>query len=197
MKKKILFGSLLAVILMLMIPNVSAVEYQTVVDANESYFIQEIQNRNLDIDLLKGKLRDMNIRELRETIQNINIDELKENILLDLENSDLTEQNKAYVNQLLDSELLLTILIRGIIIPTILYTIALGALGADNILPDLLEAILTIIIGIIVPVCFLLPILDMVEEQTGSFFIGSIVYWGLFLIDFILASIITSIIFPS
>ena len=197
MNKKIVFGSLLACFLMLMIPTVSAVEYQTVVDANESYFMQEIQNRKLDIDLLNGKLRDMNIRELRETIQNINIDELKENILLDLENSDLTEQNKAYVNQLLDSELLLTILIRGIIIPTILYTIALGALGADNILPDLLEAILTIIIGIIVPVFFLLPILDMVEEQTGSFFIGSIVYWGLFLIDFILALIITSIIFPS
>lgn len=44
MKNKIVFGSLLACFLMLMIPTVSAVEYQTVVDTNESTIVEIIEN---------------------------------------------------------------------------------------------------------------------------------------------------------
>ena len=44
MKRKILFGSLLACFLILMIPTISAVEYKTVEHANESTMVEIIEN---------------------------------------------------------------------------------------------------------------------------------------------------------
>ena len=192
MYRKIVFGSLLACFLMLMIPTVSAVEYQTVVDANESYLMQELQDKDLDLAALKDKLKNMNVRELREVIQNINTDELKETIMLEVENSDLTEQGKLYVEQLLDSEFFLTILIKGIIIPVILYTIAFGS---TYVLPKFLALPLVLITGFAVPRLFLIPIFNMVMEETGSLLIGTIVYFVLGFFDIKLAGFIVSIIF--
>ena len=72
MRKKIIFGSLLAVFLMLMIPSISAIEYNTVLDVNESYIIEKIQK--MDISELKGKIQDIDIfnilRQMKEKLNN-------------------------------------------------------------------------------------------------------------------------------
>lgn len=49
MKKTIVFGSLLAAFLMLMIPDVSAIEYQTATDANKSYVIEKLNIAENDL----------------------------------------------------------------------------------------------------------------------------------------------------
>ncbi len=76
MKKKIIFGSLLAVFLLSMLPSVPAVEFNAAVEANESRIIAHIQA--------------IDISELREEIKNIDVNglfgeingELKENDIL-------------------------------------------------------------------------------------------------------------------
>ena len=71
MRKKIIFGSLLAAFLMLMIPSISAVEYHTAVEANESRFIDEMQN--IDITELKERVKDIDANELRKELKNTDI----------------------------------------------------------------------------------------------------------------------------
>ena len=194
MKKTLIIGSLLACFLMLMIPNVSAVEYQTVADANESYLMNEIQNKKIDIQTLRNNIKNINIRELREELHNINIHELREKMLLGLETSDLNEEQKAYITQFLNSGLLSTIIIQGIIIPVILYTIALVG---SSVLPLELSLLLALVIAIGVPTFCLIPVIDLILEETGSVLLASIAYIILFIIDFELATNIFNIIRPS
>lgn len=194
MKKTLIIGSLLACFLMLMIPNVSAVEYQTVADANESYLMNEIQNKKIDIQTLRNNIKNINIRELREELHNINIHELREKMLLGLETSDLNEEQKAYITQFLNSGLLLTIIIQGIIIPVILYTISLVG---PSVLPPVLASLLGLVIAIGVPTFCLIPVIDLILEETGSVSLAVIAYNILFIIDFGLAITILNIIRPS
>ena len=181
MKKTLIIGSLLACFLMLMIPNVSAVEYQTVADANESYLMNEIQNKKIDIQTLRNNIKNINIRELREELHNINIHELREKMLLELKNSDLNEEQKAYITQFLNSGLLLTIIIQGIIIPVILYTISLVG---SSVLPPVLALLLGLVIAIGVPKFCIIPVLELIEEETGSVSLAVIANIILFIIDF-------------
>ena len=191
MNKKIVFGSLLAVFLMLMIPNVGAVEYQTVADANESYLMNEIQNKKIDIQTLRNNIKNINIRELREELHNINIHELREKMLLELKNSDLNEEQKAYITQFLNSGLLLTIIIQGIIIPVILYTISLVG---SSVLPPVLTLLLGLVIAIGVPKFCIIPVLELIKEETGSVSLAVIANIILFIIDFGLVITILNII---
>ncbi len=71
MRKKMIFVSLLAVFLMMMLP---AVEYNTVIEVNESRLFEEIQNMN--IDELKEKILNMNVEdeELKEFQKQLNDD---------------------------------------------------------------------------------------------------------------------------
>ena len=55
MKRKILFGSLVACFLMLMIPNISAVECITVEHANESTIVEIIENYHYLLNNAKKK----------------------------------------------------------------------------------------------------------------------------------------------
>ncbi len=74
MKKKIIFGSLLAVFLMMMLPAVPAVEYNTAIEVNESHLFEEIQSMN--IDELKEKILNLNVEdeELKEFQKQLNDD---------------------------------------------------------------------------------------------------------------------------
>ena len=69
MNMKIIFGSLLAVFLLLMLPAVSSVEYDTTVKANEEYIIDYI--RKMDAEELKEQIFNMDIsdQELLEFIK--------------------------------------------------------------------------------------------------------------------------------
>ena len=66
MRKKMIFVSLLAVFLMMMLPSVPAVEYNTAIEVNEAHLLEEIQN--MSIDELKEKILNMNVEdeELKE-----------------------------------------------------------------------------------------------------------------------------------
>ena len=68
MKKKIIFGSLLAVFLMMMLPSVPAVEYNTTVEANESRILDELQN--IDLEELKAKIQSIDIKGFKEELNN-------------------------------------------------------------------------------------------------------------------------------
>ncbi len=68
MKKKIIFGSLLAVFLMMMLPSVPAVEYNTAVEANESRILDELQN--IDLEELKVKIQSIDIKSFKEELKN-------------------------------------------------------------------------------------------------------------------------------
>ena len=73
MKKKIIFGSLLAVFLLFMLPSVPAVEFNAAVEANESRIIEHIQA--IDISELRKEIKNIDVTGLFGEIK----DELKEN----------------------------------------------------------------------------------------------------------------------
>ena len=67
MKKKIIFGSLLAVFLMIMLPSVPAVEYNTAVETNEARILDELHN--IDLEELKVKIQSIDIKSLKEELK--------------------------------------------------------------------------------------------------------------------------------
>ena len=71
MKKKIIFGSILSVFILMILPSIPAVEYDVAVKANESRFIDGIQN--IDVAEFKEKIQNMDIHEFREEIKNIDV----------------------------------------------------------------------------------------------------------------------------
>lgn len=56
MKTKIVIGSILAFCILMMLPSISAVEFNTVVEANKSKLVEKIQSA--DIEELKDILKD-------------------------------------------------------------------------------------------------------------------------------------------
>ena len=72
MRKKIVFGSLFAVFMLMMLPSIPAVEFNTVVESNRSQIIEQI--RNMNIDEFRERIRDLDIEELKEKIKTIEID---------------------------------------------------------------------------------------------------------------------------
>ena len=67
MKKKIVIGSLLAFFILMMLPSVSAVEFNTAVESNKPQLLEQI--KEMDIAKIKEKIRDINIKELKDEIQ--------------------------------------------------------------------------------------------------------------------------------
>jgi len=67
MRKKIIFGSLFAVFLMLMIPSISAIEYTNVEEANELRIIEKLQK--IDIIDLKDGIKDVDIDGIVEQLK--------------------------------------------------------------------------------------------------------------------------------
>ena len=59
MKKKIVIGSILTVIILMILPSVSAVEFNTAVESKKAQILEQI--------------RSMNIDELREKIKNVGL----------------------------------------------------------------------------------------------------------------------------
>ena len=67
MNKKIIFGSLLAVFVIMMLPSVPAVEYNTAVEANESLILDEL--RNINLEELKIKIQNMDVNNLKKELK--------------------------------------------------------------------------------------------------------------------------------
>lgn len=65
-KKTIVFGSLLAVFLLLIIPNVSAITFQTVTNETEQYLHEAVKNTNLDVNEIHEKMKFLNLNEYRD-----------------------------------------------------------------------------------------------------------------------------------
>ena len=57
MKKKIIIGSLLTVIILMILPSVSAVEFNTAVESNKAQILEQI--KNIDFRELKEKLKNI------------------------------------------------------------------------------------------------------------------------------------------
>jgi len=82
MKKKIIFGSILSVFILMLLPSIPAVEYDVAVKANERSLIYELQG--IDVTDFKERIQKININEFREELKNIDIrnavEELNEKI---------------------------------------------------------------------------------------------------------------------
>lgn len=82
MKRRIILGSLLSVLILMMLPSISAVEYNTAEEANDARLLDQIENMN--IAGLKGIIQSIDFEEFKEKIQNTDIKaavkELKENL---------------------------------------------------------------------------------------------------------------------
>lgn len=192
MNKKILFGSIFAVFLLIMIPTVSALEYNTSLNGKKSLFIQNLENKGIEIEEIGNNIHKMNIIEFRKSIINIDIDELNGNIINNIEGSRLSNTEKIYLKEAVASINLSKILIRGIMIPTLLYFIGNIAISELSLF---LGLIIIIIIGLAVPTFFINPIAKELEAETG---ISSIVIsLSLSLICIILAAILSITIYST
>ena len=82
MKQKIIFGIILSVFILMVLPSIPAVEYDAAVKTNESSLIDELQG--IDVTDFKERIQEINIHELREELKNIDlknaVEELKERI---------------------------------------------------------------------------------------------------------------------
>ncbi len=175
MKKTILFGSLLAVFLMLMIPNVSAIEYQKTVDANVA---------KLGYDLIEFKKTKSQIN----AIQNIDQNELIDKILLEFLKLDLTKQQRENLEQLIDSDLFSEVLIKGILIPIITILLVESILLTFD-LPVFLSSLLGFFLGFF----FIGPVALRVSDETVIPY--SVIFSLLLLIDVLIPYSILGLIF--
>lgn len=182
MKRKIIFGSLLSVFLMLMIPSVPAVEYNNVLEASESRLLAEI--KNMDIRELKERIQDLNTKQLKEKILNIDVNEFKEKIQnRDIENKELKEKVTGLAEKLKDN-LFLGLGLIGLII-IVFFLIFLVATSIPiivffkyNLIPWLIELIplifylmlfiifMIIITPVIVFIFIIILILSILEEPS-------------------------------
>ena len=64
-KKTVVFGSLLAVFLLLIIPHVSAITYQTVVNETKQYRHEELRNTNFDLNKIIEKMKFLSANEFK------------------------------------------------------------------------------------------------------------------------------------
>ena len=154
-KKTVVFGSLMAVFLMIMIPTASAVEYQSIVKTHETYLLNELNSKQFEALSLRNKIKNENSKTLCEELHNVEIGTLKEMVLQELGNSDINEEQKTSISQLLDSDLLFTVLLKGILIPVIIFTIS----AKFDVYPFWA--------GFFVPPLLIIPVAKMVEKETG------------------------------
>ena len=73
MKKKIVIGSILTVIILMILPSVSAVEFNTAVESNKAQILEQI--RSMNIDELREKIKNLGLQELKEKLKNIGSNE--------------------------------------------------------------------------------------------------------------------------
>jgi len=117
--KKIIFGSIFAIFILLMSPSIPAIESNSISDKNELKVIQKIKDIEMNINDLKEQLKNVEHIELNEKI---NIKELKEKI--DLIN--LYKESK-YKNQPAQPEcIILTLVLLKIILKLISIALNLG-----------------------------------------------------------------------
>ena len=93
MNKKIIFGSLLSVFIIFILPSVPAVEYNATLESNEPGVINEIKYKdikdfeerfkNIDHEELKERIKNSDLRELKEKIQNIDINSVYKDVRID------------------------------------------------------------------------------------------------------------------
>ena len=163
MKKTILLGSIFSVFLLLMIPNVSAIEYKTIVENNQLEFNNELKLLEKTINNIENRFKN-----IKESIKNVDI----------------------------NIGLIIQILIKGIIMPIILYTLTLIPEVILAEIAPILGFIISTILGNSVMDLFLIPVRDMILEETGRFLISAIIGILLFIIDLRIANYLISIIFP-
>ena len=190
-KKTIVYGSLLAVFLMLMIPNVSAIEYKTVVETNERRILQEIEKFESQINTIKEQVTGLNSKEIISAINNLEKNDLKQILLKEFKQLEISEQQKEKIHQFIDSDLFSQVLLKGIVIPVLIMII--GYLMADifGFFPLLSGSVEGLIIGSF----FLIPVSKMVEQETGIEY--SLIALTLLYVDLFISFLLSKILLPN
>ena len=190
-KKTIVFGSLLAVFLMLMIPNVGAVEYKTVVETNERYILQEIEKFESQINTIKEQVNGLNSKEIISAINNLEKNDLKQIVLKEFKQLEISEQQKEKIHQFIDSDLFSQVLLKGIVIPVLILLI--GYLMADifGFFPLLSGSVEGLIIGSF----FLTPVSKIIEQETGIDY--NLIALILLYVDLIISFLLSKILLPN
>jgi len=185
MKKHIIIvGSMFTLFLLITVPSINAIQYQTVTKAQESAIMEEIQNNQFTIQTIKNEMKAIKTSDnigLLQILQNSNIHELKTKLITELNSMTLDDEQKEMITKILDSDLISTILIKGIIIPVLIFTLAEGF------------QIVPFWAGFFVPLIFILPVAKQIAEETDI--PEPTAHGVLTLIDITLAYLLIRIIF--
>jgi len=130
MKRKILFGSLLAVFLLSMLPLVTAVEFHAAEEANELLIIENIQA--IDISELRKEIKNIDVNDLFGEVK----DESKENAI----------QPQCFIIIMLIIKMVLRIIVKTI---GLIFSIIGKTIGFIGKIIGLIASLIGFVIGII------------------------------------------------
>lgn len=168
-RKTILFTGILSIFLMLMIPNISAIEYHKIMQENESYLMNKY-----------FKISEIDNTKFIE--KNINKEELKDKIIQQFNKYEGLIQYKSNIIQILDSDKVFQIVVSGIIIPVIIFEFSAQL---NNLMPNPLTFILITFFGSILNTYFIINAAEVIEDESN--FSKWEVYGYLILIDVVIS----------
>ena len=184
MKRKIIFGSVLSICILLLLPSVPAVEYNVALDSNESNIFDKVTQIKININDLKEKLKDNDIRELKEIVRNIDFKKLKEKINdIEIQNV-INELNSKLTDQKVEPKCIISLTL----LKTILVVISLIVSFGSMIIFAIINTLALIIFVIIVVINLIISLILFIIQAILSTLIG--------IIDSIL-QIIFDILFPN
>ena len=191
MRKTILFGSLLSIFLMFMVPNVGAVEYQNTVDAGVALFesdFDDLEKMKTQLNTIRNQLDEIAPKNLIRKIQAINQIEAGSFLKTEFDILDLSNDHVDAVKELLNSDLFSEVLIKGILIPIIIILLV-ESISLTFDLPVFLSSLTGIFLGFF----FLGPVALRVSDETAIPY--SIIFPLLLIIDVVIPYSILGLIF--
>jgi hypothetical protein len=171
MRGKIIFGSIFAVCLLMLLPSIPAVEYKAVTD---SYEINDLISKiKINLNDIKGKLKDTNSELLKEKLKKYDVEKINDWEIKDF----LSELEKETKDQNSEPKCIIILSLLKIIIRIIKFIVSLGGF--------IVSSILTII--------FLIAFLIFIIIQATLFLIVSFIRMILWSIEGIINSILNFI----
>ena len=184
MKKTIVCMSILSCFLMLMVPNISAVEYNTVVDVNQEQLLERIASIQNNLEKLKKYKGHYSLDDLRNYFKDVGNFNFDDETLINFENFNI------------DLVYLVKLLIKGFIIPTVYFCLILIIANiVGEIAPILVPIIIFILVFIGEPI-WMDPVIDVLEEKIDNDILMYLLAFIITELDVFLAGLIVYVVIP-
>ena len=126
---KIIFGSVLSVCLLLLLPSIPAVEYKVVTDSNEIDINDLISQIKINLDDIKGKLKDIDLKSLKEKLKKYDFEKINDCEIKDL----LCELEKETKDQKSEPKCIIILSLIKLIIRIIKFIVSMGGFIVSSI----------------------------------------------------------------